>query len=223
MATTWGWSGMSESAWRWAAALMLVANSLLLVLQLRGHAPEPEPAPRIPPLHPSLPGLVLLQERPEPAIAGDDPCFSIGPLSSPLAQQRAEDRLRATARQVRSRQTQSDRDRGWWVFLPAGTRSEALDLTRQLTDGGQEDFFVVTRGEMENVVSVGLYENIDNARTRQQQMIALGFAAEMEIRRESMPQYWVDYQAEPDLPSAWRFIIEASPGAQHRSIPCWND
>lgn len=155
---------MSQSVWRWLAALLIVVNLVLLVLHLRGGTASDQPEPTIPALDPKLPRLQLVQDLPNGQGFPAGQCFSIGPLSSSLAQQRAEDRLRATALQVRSRQTQSDRDRGWWVFLPAGSRTEAMALTRQLAEDGQDDFFVVTRGDMENVVSVGLYENIDNAR-----------------------------------------------------------
>ena len=214
---------MNASVWRWLAAVLVVTNIALLVLHLRGNGATPEPQPEMPPLDPRLPPLVLLHERPAPDRDETNDCFTIGPLNSLLAQQRAEDRLRVSASQVRSRQTSSDRDRGWWVFLAAGTRSQAMVLTRQLAEAGLEDFFVVTRGDMENVVSVGLYENIDNARARQRQVQARGFNAELEIRRESVPQFWVDYRSEAGSESAWRFILEASPGAQHRPIPCWDD
>jgi len=214
---------MKELSWRWLAALLVVTNIALLVLHLRGNGGSPDPQPGIPPLDPRLPQLVLAHERPSPNRGDSADCFTIGPLNSLLAQQRAEDRLRASASRVRSRQTSSDRDRGWWVFLAAGTRSEAMALTRELAEAGVEDFFVVTGGEMENVVSVGLYENIDNARARQRQMQSRGFDAALEIRRESVPQFWVDYRGEAGQASAWRFILEASPGAQHRAIPCWDD
>ena len=214
---------MSESAWRWLAALLITINLILLVLLMRGGAADALPAPTIPELDPKLPRLQLVRDMVHTQELGGAPCFSIGPLSSSLAQQRAEDRLRATAQRVRSRQTQSDRDLGWWVFLPAGSRSEAMELTRQLAEDGQDDFFVVTRGDMENVVSVGLYENLENARARHRQMLARGFRAELEIRRESTPQFWVDYRADTRQESAWRFILEASPGAQRRAIPCWDD
>lgn len=214
---------MKDSVWPWLAALLVVTNIALLVLYLRDNGTSPDPQPEIPPLDPRLPQLVLVHERPSPNPGESADCFTIGPLNSLLAQQRAEDRLRASASQVRSRQTSSDRDRGWWVFLAAGTRSEAMALTRELAEAGLEDFFVVTRGDMENVVSVGLYENIDNARARQRQVQARGFNAALEVRRESVPQFWVDYRSEPGVESAWRFILEASPGAQHRAIPCWDE
>lgn len=213
---------MNLAAWRWLVAFLLMANILALVVYVRGDArPEP-PDTTLPALPAQWPRLVLAAETVPGALnsAAVDQCFSIGPLPSLLAQQRAEDRLRPVASQVRSRQTVSERDRGWWVYLPAASRSQALDLTRQLAERGMEDFFVVTRGDMENVVSVGLYENVANARARQRQVREAGFDAQMEIRRESTPQFWVDYRADPGLEAPWRFIIEASPGAQHRPIPC---
>lgn len=212
---------LHDARWLWLIALLVAGNLALLPLHRLWNSADPQALPVVPELDESLPSLRLL--RPHSPATGDGECFSIGPLQSLLAQQRAEDRLRVSAERVHGRQTRSDRDRGWWVFLAAGTRSEAMALTRHLAELGIEDFFVVTGGDMENVVSVGLYENIDNARARQRQMLALGFKAEMEVRRETVPQFWVDYRSEPGMASAWRFILEASPGAQHRSIPCWED
>jgi len=213
---------MNSAFWRWLVALLLIANTVALVVYLRGDTLPEAPPPALPALPAEWPRLVLASEfdRQPIDLGNSRECFSIGPLPSLLAQQRAEDRLRPVTHQLWSRQTTSERDRGWWVYLPAGSRSEALDLTRQLAERGLQDFFVVTRGDMENVVSVGLYEQVDNARARQRQVRAAGFNAQMEIRRESTPQFWVDYQADPSVEAPWRFIIEASPGAQHRSIPC---
>ncbi|MEE4638559.1 MAG: SPOR domain-containing protein [Wenzhouxiangella sp.] len=216
---------MNPTVWRWLVAVLLIANSVVLVLFLRGDGRGETPEPDLPPLPAEWPRLVLVAEDRPRAVESRQTqrCFSIGPLPSLLAQQRAEDRLRPLSSRVRTRQTISDRDRGWWVYLPAGSRTQALDLTRQLAERGLEDFFVVTRGQMENVVSVGLFESVDNARARQRQVIDAGFSAQMEIRRESTPQFWVDYQADPGMETPWRFIIEASPGAQHRAIPCFSD
>lgn len=212
---------MTLAFWRWSVAVLVIVNTLLAVIYIRGDAsPAVETAP-VPPLPADWPRLILASEMNATAAGDGSRCFSIGPLHSLLSQQRAKDRLRSSAMKIRGRQTLSQRDRGWWVFLTAGSRSDALDLTRELTEAGLEDFFVVTRGEMENVVSVGLFEDVENARSRLSAVRSAGFNAQMEIRRESTPQFWVDYQAghEDDVP--WRFIIDASPSAQHREIPCF--
>ena len=216
---------MSNPVLRWLVALLLIANSVGLVVYVRGDAQPDSTSSPIPPLSSQWPELVLVGEARSEETPNDtgERCFSIGPLSSLLAQQRALDRLRPLTQLVRTRQTVSERDRGWWVYLPAGSRSEALNLTRELAEGGLEDFYVVTRGAMENVVSVGLFAQIDNARARQTALRQSGFNAQLEIQRESTPQFWVDYQTEPGVETPWQFIIEASPGAQHRPIPCFDD
>jgi hypothetical protein len=216
---------MSTAFWRWLVALLLIANTVGVVVHLRGDlAPEPT-APSIPPMPTQWPKLVMVDETTAPSGINeeDEPCFSIGPLPSLLAQQRAQDRLRPVTRSIRTRQTVSERDRGWWVYLPTSSRTQALNLTRELSEQGLDDFFVVTQGAMENVVSVGLFSEIENARSRQRRLRDMGFNAQLEIQRESTPQFWVDYQAEPETQTPWRFIVEASPQAQHRIIPCYSE
>jgi hypothetical protein len=213
---------MNASAWRWLAAALLVANvGLLVFIVVDSSEIEPE-RPSMPPLDPELPRLELVDELTTDSGSGEA-CYSIGPLSSLLAQERAEDRLRPFALALRSRQTRADTDRGWWVYLTAGNRAEAVGLTRRLAEAGVDDFYVVTSGDQENTVSVGLYEEIDNARTRQARIRALGFNAQLEVRREIVPQFWVDYRMVVGERTPWRFIVRGSPGARHREIPCWGE
>ncbi len=209
--------------WRWAALGLLALNIAAGFGFLLSSGPaEPEVAD-IPPLDPGINQPQLVSEV-IPVVSTETTgpsCFTIGPLPTMSAQQRAEERLGPFVSSLRLRQTSADHDRGWWVYLPAASRSEALQLTRQLAEADVEDYYVVAGGAMANSVSVGLYENIDNARNRQSRIRALGFNAQMEIRRESVPQFWVDYQIEADEDPPWRFILRASPGAQRVSIPCF--
>jgi hypothetical protein len=215
---------MSESLWRWLAVGLITANLAVAVLFLFSRGPVEESQTTLPALDPALPLLELVTEiSNNGGIGADFICYTIGPLSTLLSQQRAEDRLRPFAAAMRTRQTTADSDRGWWVYLPSNSRPEAMGLTRELAERGVEDFYVVTSGELENTVSVGLFENIDNARSRQARLRSLGFNAQMEVRREIVPQFWVDYRIAPDERSPWRFIVRASPGSQHRDIPCWDD
>ncbi|TVQ41418.1 MAG: SPOR domain-containing protein [Wenzhouxiangella sp.] len=217
---------MNPGLWRVFTLMLLLANLGLLfwvVLWPRGGS---APAERVvPPLDPALPHLELVAEITdrERAEAGGELCFSIGPLPSRETQERAEERLRPFASSFRSRQTIADSELGWTVYLPASSRAEAVSLTRELVDRGEEDFFVITSGALENMVSVGLFENIQNARSRQARMQRLGFEAQLEVRRESVAQFWVDYRIGAEDRSPWRFIVRASPGAQHREIPCWDE
>lgn len=217
---------MNAGQWRLLAVGVLLANIALVFWVVLWPRSGPETADRlVPPLDPALPRLELVAEisDSERAQAGGQLCFSIGPLPSPDALERAEERLRPFTASFRSRQTVADSELGWTVYLPAASRAEAIGLTRDLVERGEEDFFVITSGPLENMVSVGLFESIDNARARQARMQRLGFETRLEVRRESIPQFWVDYRIGSEDRSPWRFIVRASPGAQHREIPCWDD
>lgn len=208
--------------WRILLIALLAANLLILMLFAFSEPPEETRSSEIAPLDPSLPGLELVTELSgRDQVNGGDLCFTIGPLASTMLLENAEDRLRPFASEIRSRQTMADIDRGWWVYLSADSRSQAVGLTRQLSDRDVEDFFIVTSGEHENTVSLGLFESINNARSRQASLQALGFDAQLRVRRESVTHYWVDYRIGAEDRSPWRFIVRASPGSTQREIPCF--
>ena len=217
-------TAQSNFEWRWIVLGLLVLNIAVGFGFLLSGGPVESDVPEIPPLEPDInqPPLVSEVVATTPIASAGPSCYTIGPLPTLLAQQRAEDRLSPFVSSLRLRQTNADHDRGWWVYLPANNRSEALQLTRELAEADVEDYYVVAGGQMENSVSVGLYENIDNARRRQSRIRALGFNAQLEVRREIVPQFWVDYQVEAGEDPPWRFILRASPGAQRVSIPCFD-
>lgn len=214
---------MSDLNWRWLTIVLLGINILAGFVYLLSDRTVPLEPTEIPPMDPGIARFELVGEAMPGRDGNQDEinCFTIGPLPSLLAQQRAEDRLRPFTTDLRLRRTNADHDRGWWVYLPAASRSAALELTRALAEQGVEDYYVVAGGDMANSVSVGLYENIDNARGRQARIRDLGFDAQVEVRRERIPQFWVDYRVEADQSPPWRFILRASPGAQRVEIPCF--
>ncbi len=211
--------------WRWMALGLLALNIAAGFAFLFAEPTVETEVAEIPPLDASVNQPQLVNEV--VTLATIEPtgpsCYTIGPLPTLLAQQRGEERLRPFVSELRRRQTSADHDRGWWVYLPASNRSDALQLTRQLAEADVEDYYVVAGGDMANSVSVGLYQSIDNARNRQARIRSLGFDAQMEVRREQIPQFWIDYRVEPGEDPPWRFILRASPGAQRMTIPCFRE
>ena len=204
---------------RTAAIVLLLANCAALVLRmLQPPAPPPTPAP--PPV-PDVPEVELVADAWVRATESGPRCYTIGPLATLVQQKRAEDRLRPFARQLRLRSTQADRDRGWWVFVAAPSRSAAIELARDLADRGVEDYFVVADENLPEAVSLGLYEQLDNARRRLARIRAMGFDAQLMVRREEIPQFWIDYRMDSGERSPWRFILRASTGAVNFEIPCF--
>lgn len=209
-------------AWRYLALVLLAANLLLVVL--RALVPPQVPAePEPPPPDPTQPELALVREA-LPAHENGERCYTIGPLASRQLQEQAKDRLEPFAVAIRLRTTTADRDRGWWVYLPAASDEEARELDRELTRRGVDEHYVVSGGEPANAVSLGRFESLNNARNRQARLRALGFDARLSIRREETTRFWIDYRLPEDERSPWRFILRTSPGARHFEIPCgWRE
>ncbi|NKI34249.1 SPOR domain-containing protein [Wenzhouxiangella sp. XN79A] len=206
-------------AWRIAAVLLVVVNLALLVLGQM----QPPPAPRLPPpvADPDIPQLELIALDWQESQAQGPRCFTIGPFATLVQQSRAEDRLRPFASEIRPRRTEADRDRGWWVFVAAPSRSSAIELAQELASRGVEDYFVVADEDLPDAVSLGLFERRENARARLARIRSMGFDAQLAVRREDIPQFWLDYRIDPGERSPWRFILRSSPGAKHFAIPCF--
>jgi len=207
------------NVWRVAAIGLVLVNAV--VLGLRALEPDLPPPSAPPPGPPDVPRVEMVADAYRRATASGPRCYTIGPLATLVQQRRAEDRLRPFVNRMRLRTTMADRDRGWWVFVAAGSRSAAIARARELADRGVEDYFVVADEGLPEAVSLGLFERLDNARQRQARIRALGFDAQLSIRREEIPQFWIDSQIDPGQRSPWRFILRASPGAVNFEIPCF--
>jgi hypothetical protein len=192
---------------------------------------EPEYQP-LPALEPGISGLALLRETehsPLPAAAeldaapeplADMPvCLSIGPFETPADLRAAMGRLMPEVGRIQFRELPATALRGYRVFLPAAAnRAEALASARALAARGLRDYYVVTAGDQQNTVSLGLFRDLENARRRQAEVAALGYSATVEARTEQVPQWWVDIAAPEGFD--WARVLPGS-AAQARSVPCF--
>jgi cell division septation protein DedD len=182
----------------------------------RAHAPEPQFSAT----DPNVPGLVLLHERDAAAMstaATDadaaaqpvDPaapvaqCGSLGPFETQSDLRRGLELLTPQVTRIQFQERAMESTRGYWVYLPAySDRDTALKAARQLNQAGVRDYYVVTAGDHENTVSLGLFRDRENAMRRQGQISALGFPARLEERTEVERQFWIEFEqgaAAPDL------------------------
>lgn len=213
---------------RSAIAMLLTMNlAVALWLWLR----EP-PALAAPPAL-ALPPLVLLSERealpqPPPEAEADAPpepleaaslCLSLGPFETPADLRQVMARMQPLVSRVRLREDRQTQVRGFRVFLPAlPTRDQALATARALAAKGVSDYYVVTAGDQENAVSLGLFRDQANAEQRQNEIIALGFDARLEARTEDSSRWWLDFAAAPDFD--WRAHLPPPWPPQEREIDC---
>lgn len=130
-------------------------------------------------------------------------CFSVGPFDIEANIHAASETLNPLVLKTNIRKITTTQEAGYWVYLPAlSSRAEALKKGRELAAAFVRDYYVVTSGDNENSISLGLYREPYNADNRINELSKKGFQVSKEIRIEQWPEFWLDYSAtETQLPS----------------------
>ncbi|KFN42646.1 SPOR domain-containing protein [Arenimonas oryziterrae] len=215
-----------------AILLLLVCMNLGVAAWWGLHA-EPARA-RLPATDPGVSSLTLLSEAENranlatptgelaaaPETLGAAPvCLSIGPFGTPADLRRAMNTLLPQVGRIQYREVAATSLRGYRVFLPAaGNREQALATARELAAHGITDYYVVTAGDQQNTVSLGIFRDLANARTRHDEIAALGYDATIEARTEQAPQWWIDVAASTGFD--WRRVL-TDPALQSASADCF--
>ncbi|MGD9582447.1 MAG: SPOR domain-containing protein [Lysobacterales bacterium] len=132
-------------------------------------------------------------------------CTRLGPFPSQADLRRALTVLTPLTERIQFRETRTSKSRGFWVYLPAfGTRDQALSKARELSAKGIRDYYVVTAGDQQNTISLGLFRDRSNADSRRSELVLLGFQAQMRERRDDAPEYWLEYAIRPEQSFDWR-------------------
>ena len=206
-------------ALRWLFAVLILFNVALLMWAswYRGSRPEegrlplpPVNADRMVPL--TSPGLSLrprpvANKAPPAASAAAPPtaekpraCVSIGPFeTSELAEQAGKRLVESKFAYVQ--RVDADRiESSYWIYLPPLANRKAADTKREeLSRLGINDHYVMQEPGMENIISLGLFSQVDNARHRMEELAAKGIHAKQETRYRTRTLYWLDLPADrPD-------------------------
>ncbi|HEY6986537.1 MAG TPA: SPOR domain-containing protein [Rhodanobacteraceae bacterium] len=197
----------------------------------------PAPTASMPTSDAGVPKLQLLSERdrgdeaaaelaapPESrADQSNDECHSIGTFPTQADVRAAINVLTPLTRRIQFREAHATQARGYWVYLPAlATREQALATARQLSAKGVRDYYVVTAGDQQNTISLGLFRDQANAERRRAEIAALGFSPQSIARTEELPVYWLDYATDRTHPLDWRSKLGAGAAAlREQPIECF--
>jgi hypothetical protein len=148
-------------------------------------------------------------------------CMALGPFATQEDLRIARNALSSGAQRMRARQEQTTQARGWWVHLPPSpNHAAALAQARQLGARNIQDYFVVSAGNNQNTVSLGLFKDPANARKRREEIVAAGFPAQMTERTETVPEYWLDLIPTDSKHFDWRSRIH-DPAIGSHSTGCF--
>lgn len=148
-------------------------------------------------------------------------CMALGPFATQEDLRIARNALNPQVQRMRARQEQTTQTRGWWVHLPPSpNHAAALAQARQLGARNIQDYFVVSAGDNQNTVSLGLFKDPANARKRRDEINAAGFPVQMSERTETVPEYWLDLIPNDSKHFDWRSRIH-DPAIGSHSTGCF--
>lgn len=148
-------------------------------------------------------------------------CYSVGAFNSRSEIRPILDVLKSEVIKIRTRKVISTQEAGYWVFIPAmRSREEALKVGRQLSQNNIKDYYVVTGGENENTLSLGLYRDSQNADARLQELLSRGFNAEKQVKVEQWPEFWLDYAIASDQSENIVDIKTFNPDVTTNKVEC---
>lgn len=194
------------------------------------------PAPVYPPAtDPGVPELRLLSETrrathpaqtastsPAPTPQVHDACSTLGPFTTTTDMRVAMQTLSPHVARIQYREEQVSHSHGYWVYLPAAaSREAALDEARQLAAKGIHDYYVVTAGDSQNTISLGLFNDQSNAQKRLAELQKLGFPAKVEQRVDTEPAYWLDYAVPGGSAFDWQTWLPGRSDLQSKTIDCF--
>lgn len=206
------------------ALLVLLNLGYLGFVLWRDAPPAPSVVSPVSVERPGVPLLQRLEEEPPPAPgslvqSGTWGCFTLGPFDDDLAARRALLAWEAAGARGRIRTGQASRPASYWVILPPENGPQGAEAARQrLNDEGVDDHYVITEGEHEYGLSLGLFTSPERARRRQEQIRSLGLEPRVETRYRDRTVYWVDLEIHRALGADQRPLVE--PGLQWRARGC---
>lgn len=151
-----------------------------------------------------------------------DACTTLGPFMTAADMRAAMQNLSPHVARIQYREEQVNRSHGYWVYLPAATtRETALEDAHQLAAKGIHDYYVVTAGDTQNTISLGLFNDQANADRRAAMVQKAGFAAKVEQRIDMATAYWLDYAVPPGEAFDWTAWLPDRNDLHAKSIDCF--
>ncbi len=211
--------------------LLEPAPELELVLEpeLLESAPELEPVPEPESDLESVPEPELLEpdedlamieslnELQPPSNGGAIGCQTLGPIMA-VAQLRSLDgKLGELGLEPRRRTTGDQKAIGYWVFLPAMERSQALEIKARLDKHKDKDYYI----GKDNLISLGIFKVKSRADVRLGQVRKLGLEAVLEARYRKDTVHWLDIDRQSGDALDLGAVLEEYPGISLQEQACY--
>jgi len=120
-------------------------------------------------------------------------CYTLGPLPDEARARAHADVLGGEGYQVEVRSSPAQVQRGYWVLLPPFlSQASANKALGKLKNDGFNDVALLSSGEFENSISVGLFTNRKTALGRQKKLLEKNYQTVIRERLVTRTNYWLD-------------------------------
>ena len=143
-------------------------------------------------------------------------CHVLGPFLTASNMKDVEKRLNELGYQPRERTSDVQEEIGYWVYLPAMEREEAVRITRLLDENGDKDYLIV-KG---NAISLGVYDKNSQVDVRLKMLHEYGFDPVVESRNKTRTVHWLDIDLMEDERSVLETMKEEFPKIQGQEAAC---
>ena len=146
-------------------------------------------------------------------------CHTIGPLADTADVVSISEKLSKLGFQPSMRGGKIRQPAGYWVYMPAMSRSKARSIVADLDAQGMKDYYIGRK----NHISLGIFSTEKKARKRLNRIKELGYDAELGQRYRNRAVFWLDVR-EGDLPltgsRTWEEIRQSHKGIDLEQVSC---
>jgi hypothetical protein len=139
---------------------------------------EPEP----------VPAIEMITALQPPGAGVPLACYTIGPFLAEAELKAAMGRLEALEFSAEQRTAEEQQHIGYWIYLPAMPRREALEYKAKLDRHKDKEYFI----GKDNVLSLGAFGEKRRAERRMRQLRKIGIEAVQEPRIKTRNVFWID-------------------------------
>jgi hypothetical protein len=220
---------------RYLVYFLVLVNVAYLGWNIYQNQTASEVMPELPPLPTGVVPLVTLPELEEQrlhaeeisavdALTTSQPpgagtaliCQAIGPFLAMEDLQTVSGELYRHGLQARQRTSEIQKPNGFWVYLPAMERDQALRAVKTLEENKDREYFV-GKG---NYIALGTFADMSRAEVRLEQVRKLGFEPILEARYQTFTEYWLDIDAQTAVTSELDSILRDRPGLKLQETSC---
>lgn len=120
-------------------------------------------------------------------------CYTVGPFLSGQEANKVGKSMQDRSLVVSRRDKVEQVVDGYRVYIKSlPSREEAVAVTRELTDLGVLDYFIINKKEHRNGISLGMFKQKAGAIRRMAQIRRFNFNVAMEARQRDTRVYWLD-------------------------------